>query len=434
MVTILIYVLTSISCTLSIFGSLLILGTYYHYQQIRKPARSLLFWLSVTDLGTALSYGMAVIQCGGHCNCLLATREIYTLLGIFFPVSSFLWTDCIALYIYAATYQKTWIAPRERLFCIFHIICWGLPAATCISIAVLRAMQIQYSITLTLGGSNAGGWCWIQQWQYDLLGGKVIEIFSYIFLMSTYILTWKELKRIKYKNTHPNTRTSPNPRKFLHPTPSPSHNAASNSMLKESRAEHLRKQLKNKSEAVNRLLFIPVVFVSLRIWGTAHMFINVLREHNRSNHTLDMLDLILSCMQALCDPLQGFCNGILFVVFVSEVRYHLFNTLKHYIGYRWLDCCGLICCCHYCCSCFCNGCNACFDCCLLQTKESSEIDQQFHYRKYIGTDDVDTNYYATKYQYLPKNENQCKIKQIYNGDKIQPKSLTISSPSISSIK
>ena len=99
--TIVSVVVASTACTLSILGSALIIGTYISYLEIRKPARSLLFYLSITDLGTALSYAMTFIVCGGSCDCTEGAKELYSLLGIYFPVSSFLWTDCIALYIYA---------------------------------------------------------------------------------------------------------------------------------------------------------------------------------------------------------------------------------------------------------------------------------------------------------------------------------------------
>ena len=99
-----------------------------------------------------------------------------------------------------ATYQKHWIAPRERLFCLFHLISWGLPCASCLAIVMLKAN----GQAIVFGGSMSGGWCWIQQWRYDLLGGKVIEMASYLFLAIVYVLSWTEMKRVhrlksKYK-------------------------------------------------------------------------------------------------------------------------------------------------------------------------------------------------------------------------------------------
>ena len=92
-----------ISCILSIFGSFLIIGTYRHYPCIRKPARSLLVWLSLADFGTAISYILTFGICKRHCECNgnETLRVVFTLLGIYFPVCSFLWTDMIGLYFYA---------------------------------------------------------------------------------------------------------------------------------------------------------------------------------------------------------------------------------------------------------------------------------------------------------------------------------------------
>ena len=81
-----------ISCFLSFFGSLLIIITYWRYPQIRKPARKLLLWLSVCDLGTSVVYSLCFAACGSNCSsCSSTTQEIAAMLGIWFPVASFLW-------------------------------------------------------------------------------------------------------------------------------------------------------------------------------------------------------------------------------------------------------------------------------------------------------------------------------------------------------
>jgi len=381
--------IASTSCVLSVFGSLLIIVTYLCYPTIRKPARLLLLWLSVADLGTAVSYLATFIACGNSCDCELLEKETFTLLGIYFPVCSFLWTDSVGLYFYAAIYQKSWIAPRRRLFLCFHFISWCLPALICVTIIVVNA---ELSIQHFFGGEITGGWCWIQQWKYALLGGKVIEILSYIFLITVYVLSWIALRRrnqpkwtdsMTYSKS---TALDPMPRASNvsnHDYPgslmgsksgsksssklksSPSNSIAkskSKSLLRASRAEDMRRQTRQK--ALSRLLLIPIIFVCLRVWGTAHMFMDVVSDDHSFEGWQKFLEDLFHYMQAICDPLQGFCNGILFVVFVAEVRQQLFKSLKRRFGFRCLNICGMLCCCHYCCSCFCSGCNECFACCL----------------------------------------------------------------------
>ena len=49
-------VVVFISCTLSVMGTSFIIFNFLAGQQSTKPAKRLLFWLSVADLGTALVY------------------------------------------------------------------------------------------------------------------------------------------------------------------------------------------------------------------------------------------------------------------------------------------------------------------------------------------------------------------------------------------
>lgn len=203
---------------------------------------------------------------------------------------------------------------------------------------------MQHNADIKFGGSATGGWCWIQQWQYDLLGGKVIEIFSYVFLVVVYVATWRELKRIHYRRiggdmvshsrshlranynngihgSSSRNKLSPTPRTYINPnmhqvTPSSSHqhkkpsnmglsvpNASGNSLRDNSRANDIGRVLaqQHKQEAVNRLLFIPVVFFFLRIGGTLHMIVDVIiNNQGTGNETLDTIDKILGYVQALC--------------------------------------------------------------------------------------------------------------------------------------
>ena len=120
----------------------------------------------------------------------------------------------------------------------------------------------------------------------------MIEISSYVFLMVIYLLTWKELKRINYLQSANNSFYKSPVR------PSQKHNVtASGSMLKDSRARDMKKQLRQKSESVNRLLFIPVVFFCLRIWGTIHM---ILHQTVKTDEILDTVDRIIAFLQAFC--------------------------------------------------------------------------------------------------------------------------------------
>lgn len=127
-------------------------------------------------------------------------------------------------------------------------------------------------------------------------------------------------------------------------------------------------------------------------------------------HTLNLFVLWFFDVILSGDPLQGFCNGILFVVFVGEVRQQLFESMRGCVGFRCLNCCGMLCCCYYCCSCFCKGCNECFECCLEGDDGSHKMGdlRNDHYGTYhhghdrneAGAMHQNDSYYASQYRFL----------------------------------
>ena len=158
---------------------------------------------------------------------------------------------------------------------------------------------------------------------------------------------------------------------------------------------------------------------------------------------MDEVIQMFLCLYILCvigDPLQGFCNGILFVVFVGEVRMHLYATMERIFGFKWLNYCGLICCCYYCCSCVCKGCNECFECCLLQ-KQGIQYNNRNNINLYYnyspngpGAFNYEYSNFASRYQFLPRNshkEQNDKILRSGNDPMINVNHPIVVSPSIS---
>lgn len=70
-----------------------------------------------------------------------------------------------------------------------------------------------------------------------------------------------------------------------------------------------RKQI---AEVERKLLFIPVVFVLLRIWGSSNRIYTMITG-NAPVWTMTLL-------QAICDPLQGAANAAAFGVMTERVR------------------------------------------------------------------------------------------------------------------
>ena len=73
-----------------------------------------------------------------------------------------------------------------------------------------------------------------------------------------------------------------------------------------------------------KLIFIPLVFILLRLWGTLRFFISFSPSCHRlcgdyiviGNPCKDALyNPFLLVMQAICDPGQGWGNALIFVIF-----------------------------------------------------------------------------------------------------------------------
>ncbi len=58
------------------------------------------------------------------------------LLGIYFPVASFLWTDFIAFYLYQAVVNRTSQMEWKTLLTIFHVTAWTLSGVIILLVAV----------------------------------------------------------------------------------------------------------------------------------------------------------------------------------------------------------------------------------------------------------------------------------------------------------
>eukprot|EP00053_Salpingoeca_punica_P011079 m.99207 g.99207 ORF g.99207 m.99207 type:complete len:184 (+) comp15581_c0_seq2:67-618(+) len=69
-----------------------------------------------------------------------------------------------------------------------------------------------------------------------------------------------------------------------------------------------------------KLVFVPLVFVLLRMWGTLRFFLRVGQSSYRNS-------FFITVMQAIGDSSQGFANGVLFCIFTSKVRQHLLDLL-----------------------------------------------------------------------------------------------------------
>lgn len=184
------------SCLLSIVGALVVMLVCRYPESNRKrSATQLIFWLSFADFCTAVVYLCASFESGKDDNALWC--QTTALLGIFFPIASFLWTDFIAFYLYSLIMWNRFRSPEEwnRTMKKFHLYAWGI-ALVCI----ILVGSFGHAGKDVESSDNTGGWCWVRAddkaelFLWEMIGGKLVEwlsafiILPYLYAASAYRL------------------------------------------------------------------------------------------------------------------------------------------------------------------------------------------------------------------------------------------------------
>lgn len=203
--------ITFVSSCLSMTGSALIILTYILWRDIRSVARAIVVFLAIADFFTAAGYLFGVIvnylNRRDHFDPELYKYlcESQSFITTAFPISSFLWTIHLAVYLYVAIVNAN---PKlaKRLVIFFHISGWGIPLLICVPALV----------TSHLGGSNGRtsvNWCFIYfnntnpddseelKWRlveyygFEFLCGKFWEISASFIAVFLYISVKVVLKK-----------------------------------------------------------------------------------------------------------------------------------------------------------------------------------------------------------------------------------------------
>ena len=147
-----------VTCILSMAGALLIILSYILIKEIRTTTRKILLHISIMDFMYAAGNAIGVFinfdqyfssltpvssQVRGACQ----AQAFFSMYG---TISSILWTNCMAVYIYLHVMQLPKVAWSVY---VFYILNYGLPLI--ISIWFLVTKKFGYS---PYGGS---GWCGI---------------------------------------------------------------------------------------------------------------------------------------------------------------------------------------------------------------------------------------------------------------------------------
>lgn len=151
--------ITIVSSCLSMIGSALIILTYLLWRDIRTTARAIVVFLAIADFFTAAGYLFgAVVSHLYYQNVIYPNLynyfcEAQSFITTAFPISSFLWTIHLAVYLYIAIVNAN--PPlAKRLMILFHVTGWGIPLLICLPAV----------FTKNLGGSHertSVNWCFI---------------------------------------------------------------------------------------------------------------------------------------------------------------------------------------------------------------------------------------------------------------------------------
>lgn len=111
-------VIVLLSCALSFLGSVLIIFTYIRWPELRSRPRQLLFFLSVADLVSAVSYFYGVLRDFQSTTWDCVAQGA---LSTFSNTSSFFWTMAVALYLFI-TIVHSQQSLAEHMIYWFHLI------------------------------------------------------------------------------------------------------------------------------------------------------------------------------------------------------------------------------------------------------------------------------------------------------------------------
>ena len=193
-----------ISCTLSIFGSLVIVYVYARWKDLRTGSRSIVTFLAIADLFTALGYVFGSTNYVHHygdaentheCMRFNTACQIQSFVTTTSSMCSFAWTSILAIYLYMVIVRAK-ISLANRLMPLFHVIAWAAPLL--ITLPLLITGKLGYS------PYAASNWCFIKDslpndntrylcghLNYEvmllvLVGGKAWEIMTYVLVIVLY--------------------------------------------------------------------------------------------------------------------------------------------------------------------------------------------------------------------------------------------------------
>ncbi|CAJ1430432.1 unnamed protein product [Effrenium voratum] len=136
--------LNTVSSALSVAGCLVVIGAFLAFPALRRYFARLVLYLAISDLWLCTSFLMGEFESPHYTKC-----TIQSMLGIFFGLSSVLWTVAIADSIRRIVMAQD-LTVESRHEKRLHILAWGLPLLSVFAVLLLGAQ------------GQSGMVCWIE--------------------------------------------------------------------------------------------------------------------------------------------------------------------------------------------------------------------------------------------------------------------------------
>ncbi|XP_070177810.1 G-protein coupled receptor 157-like [Littorina saxatilis] len=265
-------VVVSVTSFLSVPSCVIIIAIHVKCRDLRTTGRSMLVQLSVADLLTAVGNLMGVLW------------FLFSSLTIFSSIASFFWTTVTALSLFLVLVRHTHNTVHTHWKPIW-LLCWGVP--TIITAAALGFEVLGYDPKIT-----QASWCWIDpktphQPVWNFMTGKAWELLAYFLTIVFYTAVRISLLR---------------------------HKAISDNVLSH------RPRRDGIRDANIKLMFVPLVFIVLRLWGTVRFLLGLV-DYTAANSPYAAW---IAPLQGFGDTAQGFCNFVMDVIFSPQFRRRLF--------------------------------------------------------------------------------------------------------------
>jgi hypothetical protein len=251
-------------------GALFFIVSYAAFPDLRTRSRQLLLFLSLADLGQALRFLTVPFDWWSPRAC-----TFQSLFGIWVATASFLWTACIAVYVYLVVRTPNRLFPNWG-YRLFHAVCWGYPTAFAAAVLTLDP-------DITVGSDVP--WCFLDPrsppaWRVAGYAAPLLVCWGVTAVM--YVLASWHINQGAHFVTHADDRNSP--------------------------------QELEMRELQTKFKLIPCVFILLRVWDAAY------HTYTFAFTTIQPLSGWYLQLMVFGDASQGFFNCLIFVFLTRKIR------------------------------------------------------------------------------------------------------------------